>query len=163
MDEDIIEKAKCYAAQHAKRVSERLGFGIHGSVFTLEGNSDFGASAVKIIRDRAAFFRECDTYERLREHGVFEVCGFHVPQLLSYDEALLAVEMTVVKPPFVLDFAGAYLDWPPKFSDEVWDERRAKWADEFGDDWPMVQRILSEFEDMGIYMLDPSPANIRFR
>lgn len=77
-----------------------------------------------------------------------------MPQLLNYDEALLAVEMTVVKPPFVLDFAAAYLDWPPKFSDEVWDERRAKWADEFGDDWPMVQRILSEFEDMGIYMLE---------
>jgi hypothetical protein len=28
-------------------------------------------------------------------------------------------EMTVVTRPFVLDFAGAYLDWGPEFSDEV--------------------------------------------
>ena len=29
------------------------------------------------------------------------------------------IEMTVVTPPFLLDFAGAYLDWPPEFSSEA--------------------------------------------
>ena len=86
-----------------------------------------------------------------------------MPQLLRCDDALLAIEMTIVPPPFVLDFAGAWLDWPPEFSDEVWTERREKWASEFGDDWPKAQEILAELEEMHIYMLDPSPSNIRFR
>lgn len=33
----------------------------------------------------------------------------------------------------------------------------------FGEDWPMAKIILGDLEDLGIHMLDPSPANIRFR
>jgi hypothetical protein len=161
--EDIVEKAALFAARRGRLVAGRLGFGIHGMVFVIEGNAESGASAVKIHENREPFLRECNVYERLAERGVLEICGFNVPQVIGWDDELLAIEMTVVKPPFVLDFAGAYLDWPPRFSEEVWEERLSKWREEFGDDWPIVQNILSELEDFGIHMLDPSPANIRFR
>jgi len=31
------------------------------------------------------------------------------------------LQLTIVAPPFVLDFAGARLDVPPDFPDEVWE------------------------------------------
>jgi len=71
--------------------------------------------------------------------------------------------MTVVKPPWVLDFAGAYLDFGPEFSDEIWEEWTRKNEEQFGGDWPMAQIILGELQDLGIHMHDPSPSNIRFR
>jgi hypothetical protein len=99
----------------------------------------------------------------LKEARITRILGFHVPQLLRSDDERLALEMTVVMPPFVLDFAGAYLDFPPRFFDDVWDEWRAKNEEQFGADWPMAQAVLAELEDHGIHMLDPSPSNIRFR
>ena len=45
--------------------------------------------------------------------------GLRVPRLLQFDDDLWVIEMTIVSRPFVLDFAGAYLDMPPDFSDEV--------------------------------------------
>jgi hypothetical protein len=71
--------------------------------------------------------------------------------------------MTVVKPPFVLDFAGAYLDFAPEFSDEIWEEWTRKNDEQFGSDWPMARVILDELQDLGIHMHDPSPSNICFR
>ena len=71
--------------------------------------------------------------------------------------------MAFVMPPFLLDFASAWLDTRPEFSDEVWEDWRRKNEEQFGDRWPEVQLILANFEGRGIYMLDPSPNNIRFR
>ena len=89
--------------------------------------------------------------------------GFHVPQLLQWDDDLLALEMTVVTPPFALDFAGAYLDILPELPNDVWEDWKRKNEEQFGDDWPEAQVILGELEELGIYMLDPSPSNFRFR
>ena len=102
-------------------------------------------------------------YERPRELGVIEIRGFEVPLLLDSDEALPALKMTIVMLPWVLDFAGAYLDFAPEFSDEIWADWEHKNREQFGDDWPMAQVILSELRNLGIHMHDPSPSNIRFR
>jgi hypothetical protein len=48
------------------------------------------------------------------------VLGFNVPQLIGFDDELHVIEMTVVKRPFVLDFAAAYLDVRPEFPEDVW-------------------------------------------
>jgi hypothetical protein len=60
--------------------------------------------------------------------------------------------MTIVRPPFVLDFADARLDEPAAdFSEEVlaqWEEDR---AEIFGEKWTEVKRILAELEMLGIY------------
>src|SRR6516225_8085263 len=60
-----------------------------------------------------------DVYLRLKENGIDTILGCHVPQLLRYDDGLWVVDMSVVTRPFVLDFAGAFLDKAPDFSDEV--------------------------------------------
>jgi hypothetical protein len=64
--------------------------------------------------------REYAVYERLRDHSVTEVLGFHVPQFIRTDDGLQVIEMSIVTRPFVLDFAGAYLEVRPDFSDETW-------------------------------------------
>jgi hypothetical protein len=56
-----------------------------------------------------------------------------VPQLVHYDDELLAIEMTIVSPPFCLDFGGAYLDRPPDYSPEVWADWEAEKSDLFED------------------------------
>jgi hypothetical protein len=70
--------------------------------------------------------------------------------------------MTIVSRPFVLDFAGAYLDSPPAFSDEIWNEWESEKRDQFEDRWPKVQAILSALEEFDIHMVDVSPSNIAF-
>jgi len=163
MDEELFKIAEAFVQARGGRLGELLGFGIHGIVLVIESEKESAAHALKIHSSREPYRRECDVYERLRENGVCTLLGFQVPQILGRDDRLLALEMTIVTPPFVLDFAGAWLDFPPDFPDEVWQERGEKWASEFGADWAKAQAILAELEEFGIYMLDPSPANIRFR
>jgi hypothetical protein len=163
MDEELLEKAQAYANAGNRQLGECLGFGIHGIVVVLKSEAELGDTALKVFFAREPYQRERDAYERLTEARVRRICGFHVPQFLRCDDALLALEMTVVSPPYFLDFAGAWLDFPPKFPDEVWADWERKNQEQFGEDWPMAQTILTELEDFGIHMLDPSPSNIRFR
>jgi hypothetical protein len=163
MDEELLEKAEAFAEAHGCTLGDEIGFGIHGSVVLLERESQLAASALKVHFSAEPFRRECEVYERLGQNGVRKILGCHVPQLLRQDDALLAIEMTIVPVPFVLDFAGAWLDRPPHFSDEIWEERTAKWAREFGADWAQAQAVLAELEEFGVHQLDPSPRNIRFR
>jgi hypothetical protein len=161
--ERLSQVAGEYAAQRGLRLSERLGFGIHGVVHVAESNAGFGRSAVKALAHQAPYERERDAYLRLREAGVTQVLGFHVPQLLRHDDALRVIEITVVTRPFLLDFAGAYLDWPPEFSEAVWQAWEEEKREQFGQRWPKVQAVLAALEDHGIHMLDVSPSNVAFR
>ena len=71
--------------------------------------------------------------------------------------------MSIVQPPYVLDFAKATIDVPPDFPEHVMAEREAYWADLFDDRWPKVVEIMQVFERRhGVYLLDPKPANIAF-
>src|SRR4051812_47572002 len=115
MDEDILSAAETYAKRTNRLVSGRIGFGIHGTVFTLEGNAQIAPTVLKVHYSKEPFTREWDIYLRLADAQVTNIDEFDVPQLLTADRDLLAIEMTMVKPPFVLDFAGAYLDFPPEF------------------------------------------------
>ena len=71
--------------------------------------------------------------------------------------------MGIVSPPFVLDFAGAYLDQAPDFPDEIMEDWRAEKKEQFGDRWGVVQDIMREFRKLGIYLADVKPGNIMFR
>jgi hypothetical protein len=162
-EEELIERAEAFAKANGCAIGERLGFGIHGIVLVLNSESKAAPTALKVLAFAEPYGRERDTYQRLREARVTKVRGFHVPQLLRWDDELLALEMTVVTPPFALDFAGAYLDFPPEFPDETWEDWKRKNEEQFGEDWPEAQAILAELEESGIHMLDPSPSNLRFR
>lgn len=86
--------------------------------------------------------------------------GFNVPRLLRADNEWLALEMSIVKRPFVLDFAQATLDVRPDFSDDVWDDWHARCSETYGDDWKLVQRLLCSLESLGIYYLGVHRGNI---
>jgi hypothetical protein len=162
MDEDLDSLAQRYALRRNIKLGERLGFGIHGTVFTAEDNTKPGFFAVKFHREERPFERECCVYQRLREEQITRILGFNVPQLLSIDEEFRAIEMTIVRSPFLLDFADALLDEAPDFSEDVlrqWEEDK---AETFGERWPEVTRILAALQALGVYLLDINPGNVSF-
>ncbi|MCI0536982.1 MAG: hypothetical protein L0Z50_17340 [Verrucomicrobiales bacterium] len=101
-------------------------------------------------------------YQRLRELNAITVLRFNVPQLIGFDDELRVLEMTIVKRPFVLDFAAAYLDARPEFSQDVWTQWETEKEEQFEARWPEVRRVLDAVEELGVYLLDVSPANIAF-
>jgi hypothetical protein len=141
------------------RLIDRLGFGRDGNVYLTDGNT-----AVKLFIDAGTFSRELMAYRTLTQKRIGKVAGHELPQLVRFDEELMAIEMTVVKPPFLLDFASAYpIDEAPDFPEEVWEEWRQRKSEEFGGHWGEVEFILSEFRRLaGLVLLDVNPGNIRF-
>jgi len=162
-DEDLVKAVLAYTSRHALEVRELLGSGIHGIVYVVESKTDPGKRAVKLHRDSDAYLREKMAYERLSEKRVDTILGFQVPVPLRFDDEFMAIEMTIVMPPFVLDFASASLDAPIEFSEEIWSDWETTKLEQFGSQWVMVKAILSELSKHGVHMLDPSPSNIRFR
>jgi len=151
-----------YLRRKQLAIVKSLGFGVHGSVFAVrDKNGD--ETAVKHSLEREPFERELDIYWRLRELGISEVNGFNVPGLIEFDVDLQVLEMTIVTRPFVLDFAGAYLEFKPQFTPEIWTEWEQKRRQEYGGRWPIVREILDAFEEMDIYIVDVHPSNIAFR
>lgn len=86
-----------------------------------------------------------------------------MPDIIGCDESLMVIEMTIVTPPFVLDFAGARLDSPPDYPPEVLEEWESEKEEQFEDDWPVVRSVMAEFESYGIFLCDLHPGNIRLR
>lgn len=120
------------------------------------------STAIKALKFQQLYVTERDVYLRLCEKQVQTVAGFDVPEMLGYDDDLWVIEMEIVSPPYVLDFAGAYLDRPPEFPEDVLAQWRAEKQEQFEDDWPTVQKVLREFRAMGIYLSDLNPKNINF-
>jgi len=163
MTDVFIQNALAYASQHQLQLAERLGFGIHGIIHVAEDKSAGGKTAIKIHRESEPYHRECAVYARLQEVGVTQILGFNVPQFIRADDVRRIIEMTIVTRPFVLDFAGAYLDAPPAFSDEIWADWESGKRGQFDVRWPEVQAVLAALERWDIYMVDVSPSNIAFR
>jgi hypothetical protein len=159
MDDVIIQNALAYASQYQLELAERLGFGIHGIIFVAGNKSEGGRTAIKAHRESEPYLREQAVYERLKRAGTTEILGFNVPQFIRADDNLRVIEMSSVTRPFVLDFAGAYLDAPPDFSDEIWAEWESGKREQFDVRWPKVQDVLAALD---IYMVDVSPSNIAF-
>src|SRR5579872_1914969 len=157
-----VVRAEEYCRRKSLVLANRLGFGVHGSVFAAVNQSDGRRSAVKAHERERFYLLELNVYLRLLENSVTHVHGAEVPQLLGYDDVLWVIEMTIVSRPFVLDFAGAYLDEPPDFSEEVMAEWHTEKAEQFGSRWPEVQSILRALEDYGVFMSDVNPGNVSF-
>jgi hypothetical protein len=157
-----LVNAAAYAAKYNLRLAERLGFGIHGAVHVGEHAGKHDQSAIKALNSAEFYVRERAVYDRLRHNEVVEILGFHVPQLIRGDDDLWVIEMTIVSRPFVLDFAGAYLDRRPEFSEEPERTGGARKQEEFGARWKTVERVINTFEELGIYLVDVTPNNIAF-
>ncbi len=120
------------------------------------------AIAIKALERRDSYLRERDAYLRLQELSVVDIQGFAVPILVDCDDTKQIVEMTVVFPPCILDFAKAYVDRPPDFTVEVLRDWREEIADLCGADWNKVESLLEELQGFGIFYFDAKPGNIRF-
>jgi hypothetical protein len=159
---EVLRRASEYCKKAGLQLGPQLGFGVHGNVFTVLSQSDPDPSAIKIHERDRFYYRERDVYRRLAEEGVDSLLNFRVPRMLNADDDLWVIEMTIVSPPFVLDFAGAYLDEPPDYPEEVMAEWEEEKREQFGDRWRTVQAILRKLQGHGIFLADVTPNNIRF-
>jgi hypothetical protein len=162
MNETLIPNARAYAGRRQIEIAEPLGSGKDGIVLVGKSKVSPARVALKAHRFSELYQREKAVYERLKTSSKDTVLGFNVPQLIHSDDTLLVLEMTIVERPFVLDFAGAYLDVRPEFPADVWADWEAEKREQFESRWPRVEKVLSAFEELGIYLLDVSPGNIGF-
>src|SRR5258705_6214572 len=147
-----------YCARHAIRIIKRLGAGKDGTVFQTSRRS-----AVKVHERSESYISERDVCIRLRDREIDEICGLSVPILIRYDDDLRIIEMTIVNPPYILDFASAWLDKPPDFPPEVLDAWHEQLRENFGDRFPDVMGLLEALgNDAGVYLLDIHPHNVKF-
>jgi hypothetical protein len=157
--QEEIARCNSYARKRSLSLRKSLGSGQDGVVFATDT-----PTAIKGLKHQDQYDRERDTYLRLQEKGVEKVEGFTVPELINFDDSLLIVEMSIVTPPFVLDFAGAYVDKRPTWhSDpEMMKIIEENGLDAFGDNWKKVKSILATFRGLGIYLTDARHGNIEF-
>jgi hypothetical protein len=148
-----------YESRHAIKLDVRLGFGRDGEVY-----STSGGTAIKFFSLRESYDRERQVFETLARKDITHVAGHAVPEFIRGDDELLAIEMSIVHAPFLLDFVSAYpVATAPQFSEEIWEEWYAEKSEQFGDRWPQVELVLSEFRRLtGFVLLDVNPGNIRF-
>src|SRR5213594_4171329 len=136
MNENLIPNARHYAARRQIELAEQLGSGKDGIVLACRLKAKPGKVAIKVHRFEELYQREKQVYERLSSLGIISVLGFNVPELVASEDDLRIIEMTIVKRPFVLDFAGAYLDTRPEFPVEVWAEWGTEKREQSEERWP---------------------------
>ena len=155
-----MERADRFAERYRLTFERELGAGYDGIVLATET-----PSAVKAFRHEPLYQKERDVYRRLEDERVRTVEGFKVPRLIQSDDELWTLEIEWVHPPFVLDFAGAYLDREPPWADdeEVYSAWLAEKREQFGDErWATVAGVLATFRRYGVYLADVKPGNIEF-
>lgn len=151
------ERLNAYLTRNHCTVLQRLGFGKDGTVWQTDR-----FTAVKVFDRDWAYEQELRVYERLRERGVTKIRGHAVPLATAWDATLGVIELSIVSPPFVLDFASAQLDQAPDFPPEVMQDWLNKKRAEFGPNAPAMLGILAALRAVGVHMLDVHPGNIRF-
>jgi hypothetical protein len=159
---ELHRRASEYCQRTGLQLGPQLGYGVHGTVFSARNQSELGRSAVKVHERERFYLRERDVYRRLADEGVESVLGFDVPRVLNSDDEMWVIEMTIVTPPFVLDFAGAYLDEAPDYPADVLADWEQEKQEQFGRNWPTVLAILRRLQGFGVFLADVTPNNIRF-
>jgi len=158
-DSLLLARASDYAHSRGIFLQEepRIGHGSDGSVWKTSRNS-----AVKVLELQQNYTNELECYRRLRDAGVSHLSGFDIPVLEGFDDRLRVIEMTIVQPPYLLDFGKVHLDAPPPY----WDDKLLRanayqeWRERFDNRWEEVARVLGILEKYGIYYVDPRPGNI---
>jgi hypothetical protein len=155
----LIECATRYAEFSRIQIDWQspLGLGTDGAVWKSSRKT-----AVKALERERNYRIELECYQRLYDADVTRVCGFAVPKLIGFHDDFQIIEMDIVSPPFVLDFAKCWLDTPPEFSDKQWDDWQAAGQELFEARWQAVLELLAVLKQYGIYYYDAKPANIVF-
>jgi len=150
-----------YESRHACRLFEALGSGAGQDGFVLRSDR---LTAVKFFDSLHRFDRELEVYHLLRDKGIENVAGHHVPLLIDEDAELRAIEMTLVRRPFLLDFAGAKLPHEvPDFEQHVLDEHLERMREMFEERWGDALHVVEMFRQAtGFILLDIHPGNVAF-
>jgi len=142
------------------------GIAIDGPVEPFNGGDDGSVwfttniSVVKTFYDERNYIHELTCYQRLKSAGIGrKIREFNVPQLMGSNDGLLAIEITTVFPPYILDFGKAYLVDPefPEHVMEEWHERMRKW---WHDDLKEIRTVLAVLRRCGIWYYDAKPGNV---
>jgi hypothetical protein len=160
MPNPILEaNAKQYAqlCRISLNLKTPLGYGNDGTVWRSSRQT-----AVKAYESTVKYDRELECYQRFARGKVRSIHGLAVPELIAYSHVLHVIEMRIVTPPFLLDFAKAHLDVKPDFPDEVIADWEQEGIENFGERWGDVKIILYELQRHGIYYYDAKPGNINF-
>jgi hypothetical protein len=150
-----------FAQTYQVEFINRLGEGKDGEVFQTDC-----LTGVKFLHVLDHYNREVRAYRVLASLKIDNIAGQNVPRLVRCDDTLLAIEMSIVQPPFIVDFVSAYTDEEIEklgFDEDVIAERQIFWQERFGDRWPKVMTICDQFHRLtGLTLLDLSHNNIRF-
>lgn len=136
----------------------RLGGGTDGEVWR-----STRPAAIKAFLHVKNYRDELESYQRLQQAGLHRLCGFDIPRLSAWNDDLLVIEMSIVQPPYLLDFGKVYFDGPPTdvYDRERMNVGRAEAKANFGANWPAVAQALFALQErVGIWYVDPKPANI---
>lgn len=138
---------------------ESLGYGVSGFVFAAPDH----LSAVKAHHYAEAYSTELQAYKLLRKkYRSINLLGLNIPKLLGNDDDLSVIQMSIVKPPFLLDFAGVkFAD--PGFSGETNAEIREAIVEQFGRDAHIPFAVYERLKQIGIYYLDLRPSNLNLK
>lgn len=97
---------------------------------------------------------------RLLAANVRESCGFAIPQLVDCDSQRKIIEMTTVRPPYILDFGKCYLDSAPIFTPEKWAYLYSEIQELYEDRYNEVMAAVRSLQKYGIYYYDIKPKNV---
>ncbi|WP_425616291.1 hypothetical protein NA78x_006236 [Anatilimnocola sp. NA78] len=151
----LLERAALYCRERQCVIVRELGSGTDGSVWETNRRT-----AVKSLILQKTFHQELESYRRLFQANMTEICGFAVPRLIDYSIPLLTLEIDIVQPPRILDFGKVTLDQAPDFSEQTMADWNDLQQDLWGEHWPTIQKILARLRSLGIYYSDPNPYNI---
>jgi hypothetical protein len=154
----LIARADQYALRAGTQRTRPLGQGKDGAVWQ---TSRF--SAIKVHELAESYLRERDAYIRLEEVGLSAIAGFAIPSLIAYDDELRALEMEIVLPPFIVDFASARLDIDPQLIEDEGNTLEDFVRSRFDERTDTVMGIYYELiAKAGVYLTDLHHHNIKF-
>jgi len=92
------------------------------------------------------------------------IAGHAVPEFVQAEDALLAIEMTIVDRPYLLDFAGARLPHEvSEFEEHVIEEYSERLQGLLGDRGSDAMHVAAMFRRAtGFTLMDVHPGNIAF-
>lgn len=155
-NDKLVIRAKDFG--HSRQIlidfGNPLGVGQEGIVWKTNRET-----AVKVFDRIGNFDREVYCYLKLKERDIDEIAGFTVPRLIDFDPEFLVVEMSIVSPPYLLDFGKSWMT-RPDYTSEQWAEYEEEKSSLFDGNWELVQSALSALKKYGIWYIDPTPNNI---
>lgn len=154
----VVDRANLYLQRHRITGAE-FDSGTQGHIWRTDRQT-----ALKVHIYQESYLTEAEAYMRLHDRSIRESEGFTIPRMYSRDDGLLAIEMQIVFPPFILDFASARFDSRPDLIEDEGHTLHDRIRDRFGS--ARAAKVIDICDDLaaraGIYLLDPHPGNIKF-